>query len=218
MKNTIIFDLDGTLLNTLEDLQISTNYALDKFSYPSLSIENVRNFVGNGVAKLIERAIPHGIDDPNFDKCLEIFKQHYSQNMLNHTSPYPGIVDMLQQLQNEGYKIGVVSNKFDTAVKELCRLYFKNLIPSAIGESETIRKKPNSDGVLKAIKELNSTIDTSIYTGDSDVDILTAHNAGLKCIGVTWGFRDLNLLQKTGADYIANKPEDILEILQKINR
>ena len=217
MKDTIIFDLDGTLLNTLEDLKNSTNYALKQFSYPEHNIEDIRKFVGNGVAKLIERAIPQGCDNPNFEKCLDIFKTHYSKNLLNHTEPYDGIIPMLTELQNKGFKIAVVSNKFDAAVKDLCKLYFKTLVPVAIGESENTRKKPYPDGVLKAIKELNSTVETSIYAGDSDVDVLTAHNAGLKCIGVTWGFRDLELLQATGADYIANTPHEILTILTLIN-
>lgn len=214
MIDTIIFDLDGTLLNTLKDLQISTNYALKEYSYPEKEIEQIRNFVGNGVAKLIERAIPDGTANPDYTSCLECFKGHYSKNMLNHTAPYDGIIELLEKLNKNGYKIGVVSNKFDSAVKDLCNLYFKNLVKVAIGESGITRKKPYPDGVFNAIKELNSSIETSIYAGDSNVDVETAHNAGLKCIGVTWGFRDKANLQNAGADYIVNLPDEIFGILK----
>lgn len=214
MKNTIIFDLDGTLLNTLEDLYLSTNYAIAQFSYPQRTLDEVRQFVGNGVAKLIERAIPNGLQNPNYEKCLAIFKENYSKTMLNHTKPYDGIIELLGELKSSGYKIGVVSNKFDTAVKNLCKLYFKDLVEVAIGESETTRKKPYPDGVLKAIKELGSNLENAIYAGDSNVDVETAHNANLKCIGVLWGFRDRGNLTQAGADYIITHPSEILTIIK----
>lgn len=217
MINTIIFDLDGTLLNTLEDLYISTNYALEQFSYPKRTLDEVRNFVGNGVAKLIERAIPNGCKNQNYQECLSVFKKHYKENMLNHTAPYEGIIDMLKGLRAKGLKIGVVSNKFDAAVKDLCKLYFNELVDTAIGESATTRKKPYPDGVLKAIKELGGTAATSIYCGDSDVDVLTAHNSKLKCIGVLWGFRDYKNLETAGADFIISKPDEIPNILNELN-
>lgn len=216
MINTIIFDLDGTLLNTLKDLYLSTNYALSEFSYPQRTVEEVRNFVGNGVAKLIERAIPDGLSNCNYEACLSVFKEHYSGQMLHNTVSYDGIINMLEVLKRRGYNIAVVSNKFDSAVKDLCNRYFKNFVDISIGESETIRKKPHPDGVLRAISEFSINREQAIYVGDSDVDVQTAHNAGLKCIGVTWGFRDYEVLKNSGADYIIQTPEGIFSILEQI--
>ena len=217
MIDTIIFDLDGTLLNTLEDLKDSTNYALKKFGYHERTLDEVRRFVGNGVRKLIERAIPNGKENPDCEACLETFKKHYEQNMYSKTAPYDGILDMLQELRTRGIKTAVVSNKFDLAVKELCRKYFGDLIEIAIGESENVRKKPAPDSVLRAIRELGSNKENCIYSGDSDVDVQTAKNTGIDCIGVTWGFRDRGLLEKEGAKYIIDKPSEYIEIINKIN-
>lgn len=213
MIDTVIFDLDGTLLNTLEDLKDSTNFALNKFGYPERTIEEVRRFVGNGVQKLIERAIPDSTLNPDFEKCLKTFIDNYSENMYNKTAPYNGIIDMLTELQTRQIKTAVVSNKFDSAVKELCKKYFNGLIQISIGECETVRKKPAPDSILKAVRELNSDIENCIFVGDSDVDVQTAKNAEIPCIGVTWGFRDKELLQKEGASYIVEKPSDIIKII-----
>lgn len=217
MIDTIIFDLDGTLLNTLEDLKDSTNFALRKFQYHERTLEEVRNFVGNGVQKLIERAIPDGLENKNFAECLAVFKSNYAQNMYNKTAPYTGIKEMLTELKHKGVKTAVVSNKFDLAVKELCNKYFENLIEIAIGESENVRKKPAPDSVLRAIQELNSKKEFCLYVGDSDVDVQTAKNTGIDCIGVTWGFRDRELLEKEGAKYIIDKPLEIIDIINQIN-
>jgi len=211
MIKNVIFDMDGTLLNTLEDLQISTNFALEKFNFPERSLEEVRNFVGNGVKKLIERAVPKNCDTKTTEKCLEIFKKHYSENMYNHTKPYDGILDVLSNFHKKGIKIAVVSNKFDSAVKELCKKYFDGLIDSAIGQSDNIPKKPAPDGVFKAMKELGADKFSTIYAGDSDVDVQTAKNSGLKCIGVLWGFRDKEYLK--GADFIISSPVELEKII-----
>ncbi len=214
-RNIIIFDLDGTLLNTLNDLADSTNITLEHFNYPTRTVEEVRNFVGNGVAKLIERAIPDGRSNPDFEKCLEYFKQSYSQNMYNKTSPYNGIIEMLEKLRTKGCKIAVVSNKFDTAVKELCNRYFHDLIDLAAGENEKmgIRKKPAPDTVLKVLNNFNSDKSNAIYIGDSEVDIMTAKNAEIPCISVSWGFKNKEFLIEHGADIIADHPNDILKYL-----
>lgn len=216
MIDTIIFDLDGTLLNTLEDLKDSTNYALKKFGYPERTLEEVRNFVGNGVQKLIERAIPDGIYNPDFENCLNVFKKNYAENMYNKTAPYDGIIELLQNLKTLNYKTAVVSNKFDMAVKQLCKTYFGDLISIAIGEDENVRKKPFPDSVLKAIELLGSSNKTSIYCGDSDVDVKTAKNADIECIGVTWGYRSREILEENGAEFIVNKPSEILELLNRL--
>lgn len=212
MIKTVIFDLDGTLLNTLEDLKESTNFALCRFGYQKRTLDEVRCFVGNGVRKLIERAVPENCK--NVDECLEVFKKNYSENMYNHTHPYNGILEMLEELHKENLKIGVVSNKFDSAVKDLCKKYFGNLIDAAIGQCDDVPKKPAPDGVLKAMKILNSDKSSTLYAGDSDVDVQTAHNAGLKCIGVTWGFRTRDYLN--GADFIVDNPDEILKIVRSL--
>lgn len=211
MKKAVIFDLDGTLLNTLDDLADSTNYALSKFGYPTRTIEEVRQFVGNGVAKLIERAIPEGKNNPNFEKCLAIFKENYAQNMYNKTAPYNGIIEMLSNLKSKGIKIAVVSNKFDLAVKELCKKYFEGFIDFAAGENEAqgIRKKPAPDTVISVLNEFNFASEDAVYVGDSDVDIMTAKNSQMPCISVTWGFRDEKFLLENGATILINAPSEI---------
>lgn len=211
MKKIVIFDLDGTLLNTLDDLSDSTNYALSKFGYPTRTIEEVRQFVGNGVAKLIERAILDGKNNSNFEKCLSIFKENYAQNMYNKTAPYNGIIEMLSNLKSKGIKIAVVSNKFDLAVKELCKKYFDKYIDFAAGENEAqgIRKKPAPDTVLSVLREFSFSPEDAIYVGDSDVDIMTAKNSHMPCISVTWGFRDKKFLLENGATILINAPSEI---------
>lgn len=211
MKKTVIFDLDGTLLNTLDDLADSTNYALSKFGYPTRTIDEVRQFVGNGVAKLIERAIPEGKNNPNFEKCLAIFKENYAQNMYNKTAPYNGIIEMLSNLKSKGIKIAVVSNKFDLAVKELCKKYFEGFIDFAAGENEAqgIKKKPAPDTVISVLNEFNFAPEDAVYVGDSDVDIMTAKNSKMPCINVTWGFRDEKFLLENGATILINAPSEI---------
>lgn len=211
MKKAVIFDLDGTLLNTLDDLADSTNYALSRFGYPTRTIDEVRQFVGNGVAKLIERAIPEGKNNPNFEKCLAIFKENYAQNMYNKTTPYNGIIEMLSNLKSKGIKIAVVSNKFDLAVKELCKKYFEGFIDFAAGENEAqgIKKKPAPDTVISVLTEFNFAPEDAVYVGDSDVDIMTAKNSKMPCISVTWGFRDEKFLLENGATILINAPSEI---------
>lgn len=216
MIKAVIFDLDGTLLNTLEDLKDSTNFALCKFNFPEKTLEDIRCFVGNGVKKLIERAIPDGLDNKNFDECLEIFKQNYKENMYNKTAPYNGIKKILSILKENGLKTAVVSNKFDAAVKELCKNYFDGLIDAAIGQSENIPQKPAPDSVFKAMELLHVTPENTVYVGDSEVDCQTAKNANLACVGVSWGFRSKDVLQKEGADYIIDNPYDIVELIKDL--
>lgn len=210
MIKTVIFDLDGTLLNTLEDLKEATNFALSKYNYPTRTLEEVRCFVGNGVRKLIERAVPENCQ--NVEECLAVFKQNYSEIMYNHTTPYDGILKILSDLKANGIKTGVVSNKFDSAVKELCKKYFADLIDIAIGQADDVPKKPAPDGVFKAMRELGADKSSTVYVGDSDVDVATAKNANLPCIGVTWGFRDREYLK--GANFIINNPNDISVIIK----
>jgi len=212
--NTIIFDLDGTLLNTLDDLKDSLNYALSKHGYETKTLEEVRRFVGNGVQKLIQRAMPEQATDEEIQKCLSTFKEHYETNMQNKTRPYDGIKELLTELKNNNYKMAIVSNKFDAAVKALVKDYFGDLIDVAIGESATIKRKPAPDSVFAALKEVGSDIKDAIFVGDSETDVQTAKNAGLPCVGVTWGFRTRDILINEGADYIIDTPDELLEIIK----
>lgn len=208
-KNTIIFDLDGTLLNTLDDLADSVNYVLEKHDFPLHSTDKVRQMVGNGIALLIERAIPNGRSNPLFDTCLAEFQEYYKAHMQEKTAPFAGITDLLSVLREQGYLLAVVSNKFDAAVKALCRDYFGDLIDVAIGETATVARKPAPDTVFTAMQQLNVTPERCIYVGDSDVDIETAKNAGIPCISVTWGFRDEAFLRAHGASCIVDDPGQI---------
>jgi len=213
--NTIIFDLDGTLLNTLDDLKDSVNYALNVANYPARTIDDIRNFVGNGVKVLIDRAVPTGTSPEDSSKCLETFRKYYVNNMQNKTCPYDGIYDLLKCLYERGYKLAIVSNKNDAAVKALSKEYFGEFIQVAIGESPEVAKKPAPDSVYHALSDLGSMKEQAIYVGDSDIDVHTAHNAGLICVSVTWGFRDRDVLEAEGADVIIDKPEALLDYLSR---
>ncbi len=207
--DTYIFDLDGTLLNTLDDLAASCNHALSAFGLPTHSSDDVRRFVGNGVRKLIERAVPDGTDNPLYDKVLSAFQEYYLQHSQDHTAPYPGILPMLHELWQQGKQLAVVSNKFCDATRQLVAFYFGDIIPVAMGEKPGIRKKPAPDMVLEAMRLLHADPATTVYVGDSDVDIETARRCQLPCISVAWGFRDTNFLLQHGATTIINLPEEL---------
>ena len=208
---TILFDLDGTLLNTLVDLRNSVNYALEQFGYPSQSLENIRNFVGNGVAMLVHRSVPSGTSAEDEARCLSIFKEHYMIHMNDNTCPYDGLLPVIEELRNRGCLIGIVSNKIEPAVKKLADKFFPGLIDVAVGDCPERNKKPAPDSTLAAIQQLSVSADCCLYIGDTDIDVLTAHNAGIPCVGVTWGFRDRDVL--VDADFIIDTPEQLLDIL-----
>ena len=205
-----IFDLDGTLLDTLGDLAASTNYALCHTGMPPRSIDEVRQFVGNGVRNLMRRAVPEGEDNPRFEEAFALFQQHYLQHGLDTTMPYPGILPLLDTLKQRGKKVAVVSNKFQTATQQLCSHFFGSLVDVAIGERKDVRRKPAPDTVLTALKELNAAPDNAVYIGDSDVDIQTASNCGLPCISVLWGFRSREFLIEKGATHLVQRPNQLL--------
>ncbi len=207
-----IFDLDGTLIESLRDLKESCNYALQKCNMPVRTLEEVRMFVGNGVKKLMERAVPDGLANPRFEEAYAIFRDHYLHHNLDHTAPYPGIMDMLASLRDNHKEIAVVSNKFYTATQQLVQHFFSDYVSVAIGERENIRKKPAPDTVQEALRQLHRPLSTAVYIGDSDVDIETAKNCGIPCISVLWGFRDKNFLINHGASTFASTPSDILKI------
>ena len=212
MYSTYIFDLDGTLLSTLGDLAASCNHALRTNNMPERSISEVRQFVGNGVRKLMERAVPQGTDDNATEKALADFKAHYSLHSLDTTQPYPDIMTLLNALHARGKRVAVVSNKFCAATKELCAHFFNGLVDVAIGEMEGIKRKPAPDTVNEALRQLGTTASDAVYIGDSDVDIATARNAGMPCISVTWGFRDRDFLLAHGATTLVDSPIEILDM------
>lgn len=211
MYKTYIFDLDGTLLNTLGDLAASTNYALRLYGMPEHTIDDVRRFVGNGVGKLIERAIPEGLANPQYEDVLATFRKHYMLHSLDTTAPYPGIESLLHSLRSHGCNVAVVSNKFYNATVELCRHFFADTVEVAIGERENIRRKPAPDTVFEAMRQLGVSAEDTVYVGDSDVDVATARNSGIPCISVLWGFRDRDFLIEHGATTFVNTPEDIIK-------
>ncbi len=209
-----IFDLDGTILNTLEDLADSTNYALKTYGYPERTMDEVRQFVGNGIRKLMERAVPEGTPVEEIDRVHETFTAHYKVHCADKTRPYDGIMELLQNLKKDGCKLAVVSNKADYGVQELCKQYFDGVFDFAVGEREGIRKKPAPDSVNEVLKTLGCSRDRAVYIGDSDVDIQTAANAQMDHIIVEWGFRDVPFLIAKGAKVLVEKPEEILEIVE----
>ena len=215
MYRTVIFDLDGTLLDTLDDLTASVNFALTSFSLPKREKEEVRAFVGNGIAKLIARAI--GYEHPNFAEIFQTFREHYGAHCKDKTKEYDGITPLLKELKARGVHTAVVSNKADFAVKKLAEDYFPDLLQEAVGENEAagIAKKPAPDSLLAVMKNLNAEQSTTVYVGDSEVDIQTAKNAGVDCISVVWGFKDESFLKTNGAKILIKEPFEILEFCKE---
>lgn len=218
MTNAFIFDLDGTLLDTLGDLAASVNYALRTHGMPERTIDEVRGFVGNGVRLLMERAVPEGVANPQFEAAFQTFREYYMEHSMDATRPYDGVMETVTELQRRGCKMAVVSNKFMTATQELVRHFFP-MIPVAIGEHEAegIRKKPAPDTVFEAMRQLgllttHHSLLTTYYVGDSDVDVATARNAGLPCISVLWGFRNRTFLEAHGGTMFIKRPEELLTI------
>ncbi len=215
MKNAIIFDLDGTLLDTLDDLRDALNHALTAHSYPPRTLDETRRFVGNGIRNLVSRGVPAGTDDAAVDAVFETFKPYYQAHCLDKTKPYEGILELLKRLKQDGYPIAVVSNKADGAVQTLCERFFPGLTDFAVGERPNVRRKPAPDSVLAVLDALKVSQAQAVYVGDSEVDIETARNAGLPCISVTWGFRTEETLREAGAVRLAHTPQALWELLQE---
>ena len=213
--DTVIFDLDGTLLNSLDDLAASVNYALKECNYPLRTTEEVRTFIGNGVSVLMRRAIPKEATDAEHSKALEIFKNYYAHNSTNRTRPYDGVLELLGELKSKGCSLAIVSNKIDFAVKDLCKEFFDRYIDVAVGDSDDTENKPAPDMVYKALDMLGKSRDRAVYIGDTDVDLQTAQNSGMDCISVSWGYRSHNELEGYGAQMIADNPCDVLEYIKK---
>ena len=192
--DTVIFDMDGTVLNTLEDLTDAVNHVFSQFNLPPRTIDEYRKFFGNGIGYAMRCAAPEGTPDELIDKMIPVFREYYDKHCLDKTRPYDGILELMKALKDKGYKMAIVSNKIDSAVKELNERFFSEYVSVAIGEKPGIKRKPAADTVLAALDELGASRDEAVYVGDSEVDLQTAKNSGLPCITVLWGFRDKDLL------------------------
>lgn len=209
----IVFDLDGTLLNTLEDLMDSVNYALGICGIPERSYEEIRRSVGNGIERLLELVVPNGPENPQFERAFTLFKEYYGKHCNDKTDLYPGIRELLDTLKREGFLMAIVSNKYYEGVQNLKQQYFKDYLQVAIGEREGIRKKPAPDTVLAALNELKVPKEKAVYIGDSEVDIATAANTGMDCITVGWGFRTREEQEAAGGKVFVDSPMEVLELL-----
>lgn len=210
---TVVFDLDGTLLNTLDDLAGSVNFALRENGLPQRTIDEVRRFIGNGVRVLIKRSVPAGTSNEKYEATFKTFEDHYRENSRNLTAPYEGIMELLKDLKSMGYKLAIVSNKIDFAVKDLRDEFFNEVIEVAVGDSPDTNNKPEPDMVFKALEMLDESVDNAVYVGDTDVDLETAKNSCMDCISVSWGFRSRDELEGYDAKMIADKPGDIKKFI-----
>jgi len=210
---TVIFDLDGTLLDTLEDLTDAVNHALSKFQMPKRDISEVRRFVGNGIRMLMVRAVPGGEKNPDFEAVFAEFRRYYDIHCNDKTKPYEGILGLLDALRKKNIQTAIVSNKVDSAVQTLNRRYFPQ-IEVAVGDREGLQRKPAPDSVLMAMSAYHAKREETVYVGDSEVDIETAKNAGIKCVSVLWGFRDEEQLLESGAEILIESPLALLELIE----
>lgn len=216
MKKLVIFDLDGTLLNTLADLADSVKHVLADNGFQERTTEQIRSFVGNGIGKLIERSVPDDTSHEQTERVLDDFKKYYALHCEDSTVAYDGIMELLGRLRNSGVMTAVVSNKADFAVQKLCERYFDGVFDICTGECERIQKKPSADGIMYVIRELGADVKDAVYVGDSEVDIMTARNAGMDEILVSWGFRGREFLLEHGAKIIADTPDEIFKIVTEM--
>lgn len=213
MIDTILFDLDGTLLNTLEDLKNSANFALKKFGFPTRTLDEVRRFVGNGLRRLIAQAVPPETSEKTIDAVLAEMKLHYQARCTDNTVPYDGIYELIDALRSAGFRMAIVSNKAAPMTERLREKFFDGRIDVAFGESPQLRRKPSPDMPLAALERLGSSISRSVYVGDSEVDLLTAENAKIPCLSVGWGFRSAQILEDAGASKVYYTPQSLCEAL-----
>lgn len=216
MKKIIIFDLDGTLLDTLYDMCDSINAMLTEFSYTLRTAEEIKTFVGNGARNLVRLSLPDNSPDFEIDKCLAIYKKKYSANLNVKTRPFKGIEDAIKTLHEKGFLMGVVSNKPDNDTKTLVKAHFGSYINIAVGDNNTRSKKPSPENVFYAIKLLHGVPEESVMIGDSEPDIRTAKNAGIISVGVCWGFRSRSVLLDEKADYIIDSPHELIQLLESL--
>lgn len=211
--DTVIFDLDGTLLDTLDDLCAAVNHALRAHGLPERATQEIRSFLGNGIRRLMQLSAPENMNEEDFENVFRTFRTYYVAHCMDNTRPYPGIMPLLEALKARGVKMAIVSNKVHTAVQELNRRFFDLYMTTAVGESATVRRKPNPDALLRALQEMGSLRERALYVGDSEVDIETARNAGIPCVTVLWGFRDRDFLIRSGAEICIDRPSGLLDII-----
>ena len=213
MTDTILFDLDGTLLDSLNDLWASVNYALAQNNMPLRKKSEVRSFLGNGAKHLITNSLPNSCSSDIISSTYKCFKSHYILHSMDTTKPYDGIIEMLENIKRHNIKTGIISNKPNNAVQHLYKKFFCKYIDIAIGETEELKRKPHPDMIIKTLYLLNSSPQNSIYIGDSEVDIATALNSELRCISVSWGYRDKLFLKNHNASVIIDRPHNLLDFL-----
>ena len=213
MIDTIVFDLDGTLTDTLQDLANSVNYALHQMGWPERTLDEIRCFVGNGVHKLIERAVPECVSGDLLEQCFKCFQTHYLVHCQDTTCLYPGVAEMLQGVHEAGFRTAIVSNKLQAGVDELYAAYFTGVVDVAIGQRKGVPLKPAPDMVSLALEALGAAPENAVYVGDSEVDVQTARNSGLPCISVLWGFRDKRQLVEAGATHFIQSPSELLGVI-----
>lgn len=213
MKNTVIFDLDGTILNTLDDLTDAVNFAMASHGFPTHSADKIKTFVGNGIRKLVERSVPLNCSEEVLNECFLDFCRYYEEHMNDKTAPYDGIEQLLKELQEARFKTAVVTNKADFAAQALCKKMFGDLITVTAGANDNIRHKPCPDSTFKVLNTLGIKAENAYFVGDSDVDVKTAENAGIDFIGVLWGFRDKAVLESAGAAVFAQNVQELKGLL-----
>ncbi len=213
MKNTLIFDLDGTLLNTLGDLTEAVNFALSGLSLPNRTVDEVRSFIGNGVPTLIKRSLPENSSSDTFDSALKLFTEWYMCHICDKTVPFDGIPELLKLLRSKGYKIAIVSNKKHEATRLVCEKLLYGLYDYAAGAKNEKERKPSPDMVLKSMEFFGCEKDSAVYIGDSEVDIQTAKNAGIDCVSVLWGYRSKEELLEAGGKIFAKDVPTLAEIV-----
>ena len=209
----VVFDLDGTLLDTLEDLAGSVNFALEKYAGMTRSVAQIRSFIGNGVRMLMTRSLPGGQENPAFERAFADFREHYREHCRDKTRPYPQVTDLVRELSSRGTRLAIVSNKADPEVKKLSREFFGGLICSSVGEREGVARKPAPDTLFETLREMGVSWQDAVYVGDSEVDVQTALNAGVDFIGVTWGFRSAEQLRLAGAQTLVSRPMELLALV-----
>lgn len=210
---TLIFDLDGTLLDTAQDLILSMNYTLEQLGYPLRTPEEIRSFVGNGVGLLVARSVPEGTTEADTKKAVEFFRDYYEKDGHKTTAPFTGMTELLVKLKDQGYTMGVVSNKMHDPVKELCDKFFPGLFGATMGEQVGVPRKPEPDLVHKCLDALGADMAGAVYIGDSEVDYQTAVNSKLPCISVSWGFRSPAFLKEIGATTIVDTMDQLADLL-----
>jgi phosphoglycolate phosphatase len=210
---TVLFDLDGTLLDTLRDLCDSVNFALKHIGFPERTEKEIESFIGRGVGYLLTRALPPETDEEVGALCLDLFRNHYAANMYNKTRPYDGITELLTALKEKGIRTGVISNKADEAVKNLCGLFFPDMLSIVRGASPEYGRKPDPGLMLALIREIGASLEETLYVGDTEIDIETAGNAGVRFAGVAWGYRTKAFLIDRGADTVIDRPLELMSLL-----